>query len=150
MKVLEQNVDANNFIKVHEQGVANVTGKVSVTGGSISVTNLPSALNVHLASVVGAYAFRFLINSGDNHLETFATINATAIHTFAPTDEFQIVFQSPISGFTDPNTSTPNALLRLLERMGNSRASSRRSRSPSRCVASRSSVRTNRRPVGSM
>ena len=55
-----------------------------------------------------------MINSGDNHLETFATINATAIHTFAPTDEFQIVFQSPISGFTDPNTSTPNALLRLL------------------------------------
>ena len=114
LKVLEQNLDANGFIKVHEQGVANVTGKVSVTGGSLSVTNFPSAVNVHLAPVSGAYTFHFGLAANSNHLESFATINTTAIHTFAPSDEFQIVFQSPLSSLTDPGTSTPNTLLRLL------------------------------------
>ena len=114
LKVLEQNLDGNGFIKVHEQGTASVTGTVAVTGGSIGVSNFPSTLNVHQAPVIGALTFNFAIAADGSVLESFATINATAIQIFAPDDEIQVLFQSPLSSFEAPGTGTNNVLFRLL------------------------------------
>jgi hypothetical protein len=107
MKVAEQNLDANAFIKVHEQGVATVTGTVNLGGGSVAVSNFPTALNVHPAPVVGAFAFSFNFASFGNLHEPFPTINATAIHLASAAD-ILVAFQSPLS---DLNYLLPNQLL---------------------------------------
>ena len=108
IKVLEQNLDAQGFIRVHEQGTSRVTGTVAVSGGSIAVTNFPSTLMAHPAPVVGALAFHFNVDT--TLQEPFATINATAIHISAGAAEAEVWFQSPLSGLT--LSGIPNVLLR--------------------------------------
>jgi hypothetical protein len=66
VKVVEQNLDANGFIKVHEQGT------VTIGGGSIAVTNLPSTLNVHLAPVIGAFTMHYEVSPGGTLSTIFA------------------------------------------------------------------------------
>jgi hypothetical protein len=111
LKVLEQNLDANGFIKVHEQGTANVSGTVAVSGGSITVSNFPSMLNLHPAAVIGALTFEFDIADGADVVEAFPTINTTAIHISAIDDEIQVIFQSALSNIIV--AGTPNALFRF-------------------------------------
>ena len=114
LNVREQNLDAQGFIKVHEQGTSDVTGIVAVSGGSIAVTNLPSTLIVHPAPVGGALAFHFNVDT--TLQEPFATINATAIHISAGGAEAEVWFQSPLSGLT--LSGIPNVLLRYDGRDG--------------------------------
>lgn len=108
LPVSEQNLDANGFIRVHEQGIAQVRGTVAVNGGTVAISNLPSALNVHQAPVVGAYTFFFQVADGTDRVEPFPTINATAIHLVSG-HEVAVRFQSPMSSLT--YNGTPNMLL---------------------------------------
>jgi hypothetical protein len=47
--VIEQNLDANGYIRVHEQGTASVAVTNFPASQNVSVTNLPSVQNVALA-----------------------------------------------------------------------------------------------------
>ena len=47
--VLEQNLDASGFIRVHEQGTANVAVTNFPASQTVAITNLPSVQNVALA-----------------------------------------------------------------------------------------------------
>jgi hypothetical protein len=99
--VLEQNLDANGLIRVHEQGTANVnvtnaslpvSGNVNanVTGGSVLATIPPATTSFwHL----------FVLQPGFPSEEmSFPTINASAIHVqLGDFDtETKVFFKSPL------------------------------------------------------
>jgi hypothetical protein len=103
--VLEQNLDANGLIRVHEQGTANVnvtnvplpvSGNVNVTGSAVRATIPPATTT---------FRHTFTLGPGDPSPEIpFPTINASAIHVqlgdYDP--EIKVFFKSPLvdTGFS--------------------------------------------------
>ena len=118
----DANVDGNDWIRVHEQGTANVHvegGSIdaNITGGTVdaNVTNFPSVqdvsivdepvdvdavifgdVNVKLIPATAAYANTLGLEAQESHDVSFPTINATAIviSTYIQ-DEVQMSFASP-------------------------------------------------------
>jgi hypothetical protein len=87
-KVLEQNLDENGLIRVHEQGTATV----NVIGGIVRATIPPATTS---------FWHRFVLNAGAGSEEiSFLTINASAIHVqmgdFQGDNETRVFFKSPL------------------------------------------------------
>jgi hypothetical protein len=115
----EQNLDANGFIRVHEQGVLKADVNVSNFPSSVSVNNFPSSINVgnfpatQNVNVTGGQlravappvtaAFSEIFSAGPGETTTIqlpATINATTISVSKGDTEGAIFFKSP----TPPTT----------------------------------------------
>jgi hypothetical protein len=131
--VREQNLDANRFIRVHEQGTANVNVANSqlTVGGTVSVDNFPSSFSVNNfpsqfdVNVTGgtveasapvastSFAGSITVQAKETGSLSFATINAThlSISPVTPSPEVVVQIQSPLSGLTF--LSVPNTLFYL-------------------------------------
>ena len=115
-KTREQNLDANGFVRVHEQGTANVNvqntpldvqGSVSVGNfpTSFEVSNFPAVQDVAFAGGVGlspmttvvALAFQPM-SPGDLQTQNFATVNAVSILISDIDDEIEVRLHSPLTG----------------------------------------------------
>jgi hypothetical protein len=101
LKVLEQNLDANQFIRVHEQGIADV----NVTN-PVSVSNLPATQDVNVTggqvTAHPAVAMTGFSQNFNLEPETFLTftlptvINASSLNVTKQGAEATIMFFSPI------------------------------------------------------
>ena len=117
--VREQNLDASGAIRVHETGTANVnvtngsltvTGTVSVGNSSLGVNVLGGSLDANITGgsvtakvspASGAYYRAFVTPVGEFESDSFATINASAIHAHSSTDsKIHVRFLSPLGGST--------------------------------------------------
>ena len=110
--VREQNLDADGFIRVHEQGVA----KTEVTNSNLNVTLSNEALDVNVqnfpgtqdVNVVGgsttpeavttATQLIFNVEDGESQELTFATIDVTSILIVTGDDEYELHAGSPLTG----------------------------------------------------
>jgi hypothetical protein len=123
LPVLEQNRDANGFIRVHEQGTSTVNvanGSLSVNG-SVSVSNFPSVsdVNVKDTTPVSAAFIQTLTAGPDESADVeFGTINATSItfSAISSSPEFVLYVRSPLSTFD--YGGLPNTLFRLSDSDG--------------------------------
>ena len=110
--VREQNLDADGFIRVHEQGVAkseitnsNLTVTLSNPSLDVNVKNFPATQNVNVVggsttpqAVTNATQLIFNVEDGDNQDQTFATINVTSILITSGDDEYELHAGSPLTG----------------------------------------------------
>jgi hypothetical protein len=117
--VREQNLDGNGLIRVHEQGIADVTvtntpldvqGSVDVDNfpTSFEVSNLPAVQdvnvtggalsNVTLAPVTKAISEIFFpLPAGVAETRTFAPINVTSIFIHDALDELSLTLLTPVA-----------------------------------------------------
>jgi hypothetical protein len=105
--VREQNLDANGFIRVHEQGVLSTVANISNFPTSFSVNNFPETQNVKITGgelqakappVTTGISAR--MSAEPNEVITFilpATINATTISIGKGDHEAGVYFKSPMS-----------------------------------------------------
>ena len=111
LRVLEQNRDSLGFIKVHEQGTANVnvtSGSLNVDG-AVSVTNFPATQNVFvtggtldsasLTPVAQIHALDVNLQPGQSsgQITLSTTLNAVVVSAGA-LREGGITFYSPLPG----------------------------------------------------
>lgn len=110
--VREQNLDANGFIRVHEQGVAQTevtNDNLNVTLGNssldVNVQNFPSTQDVNVVGgstspepVTNATQLIFNVEDGESQELTFATINVTSILIVTGDDEYELHAGSPLTG----------------------------------------------------
>jgi len=99
-KVLEQNLDANGLIKVHEQGTANVnvTNASVVVSGNVNA-NVSGTVRATIPPATTTFLHTFILTPPFISDElSFPTINASAIHVqLGDFDtETRVYFKSPL------------------------------------------------------
>ena len=102
--VREQNLDANGWIKVHEQGTTNVSGTVEVDG-DIAISNFPTTQDVNIVGggstppqpVTKVTQLIFNVASGGSQDQTFPMVNVTSILIVTGDDEYELHAGSPLT-----------------------------------------------------
>jgi hypothetical protein len=106
LPVREQNLDANGWIAVHEQGEAdvNITNGSLQVSGAVSVSNFPAAQDVNvtggavgasIAPATAAVVLEVTTDAGEEETFLFADVNATAI----------ALWDSSLAGSNDPEAN---------------------------------------------
>lgn len=105
--VREQNTDADGWIRVHEQGVAdvnvtndildvNLTNDAIEVNGTVSVDNFPSEVDVNVvggsvetsvAPATAAFSHLFIMGADTQEAMSFGPIDATTIHVSTTADD---------------------------------------------------------------
>lgn len=109
LPVREQNLDASGWIKVHEQGTANVAGTVDIANfpSSIAISNFPATQDVNVVGgqldlapspVTSGFSVDFCAEAGEFVVTTLpSVINATNVSIANFSDEIGVYFISPIA-----------------------------------------------------